>query len=227
MPEFPGASQMNRTPTSNIAVFERRASRRNTDKRETCNRVPRKFRWTRTGDCDPGANLFGSIADRRVVELGCGTGENLAALVAAGARGVGIDAAPAQIARARTRWTTPTFHATGAARYLATCSPAEIFYSIFGAVGLSPIPSLLAQIHDQLVPGGLLGIAVQLGAEHDDGTYPHRDPTDPSGGALQRYTPGPRAWVSLLGQAGFIRTQIVLADRACDPPTIVILTTAP
>ncbi len=64
-----------------------------------------RFAWTRTGTDDPGPALLGDIAGRRVVELGCGTGDNLAHLVDhCGARGLGIDAAPSQIRRAQARW---------------------------------------------------------------------------------------------------------------------------
>ncbi|AEH11017.1 MULTISPECIES: class I SAM-dependent methyltransferase [Protofrankia] len=116
----------------NTAVWEQHARARiaagDLDTRPAIHR----FRWTRTGVNDPGAELFGDIRGKRVVELGCGTGDNLAYLVdRCGARGVGIDAAPSQIRRARARWPSPVFHCTDAARYLATCEPIDVCYSGF------------------------------------------------------------------------------------------------
>ncbi|WP_322754518.1 class I SAM-dependent methyltransferase [Frankia sp. Cas3] len=123
----------------NTAVWEQHARARivagDLDRRPAVH----QFRWTRTSIDDPGPELLGDVRGKHVVELGCGTGDNLAYLVDhRGALGVGIDPAPSQIRRARARWPSPVFHCTDAAPYLATCEPIDVCYS----VDLFPVDSL-------------------------------------------------------------------------------------
>lgn len=138
---------------ASTAAWEQHAQARiaagDIDKRPAVHR----FRWTCTGAGDPGIEILGDIQGKRVVELGCGAGDNLAYLVDhCGARGIGIDPAPSQIYRARARWPNPIFHCTDAVRYLATCGPVDVFYSVFGAVGRCPPEALFSQIHERLKP---------------------------------------------------------------------------
>ncbi|MER5644399.1 class I SAM-dependent methyltransferase [Streptosporangium sp. NPDC002524] len=60
-----------------------------------------RFEWTRAAGIGPPPKVFGDLTGRRVVELGCGGGHNLAHLaIHHHAEGVGIDHAPLKIQRA-------------------------------------------------------------------------------------------------------------------------------
>ena len=64
---------------------------------------PARFEWTRQPGTGPGTPVLGTLTGAAVVELGCGTGRNLACLVARhGATGTGVDHDSAKISRART-----------------------------------------------------------------------------------------------------------------------------
>lgn len=64
---------------------------------------PAAFEWTRLPRTGPGTQILGKLAGAAVVELGCGSGHNLACLAARhGAAGTGVDNDPAKISRART-----------------------------------------------------------------------------------------------------------------------------
>src|SRR4051812_1414901 len=52
----------------------------------------------------PNESVLGPVAGRRVLELGSGSGSNLAHLVTLGATGQGVDIAPARETAARERW---------------------------------------------------------------------------------------------------------------------------
>ncbi|WP_242606848.1 class I SAM-dependent DNA methyltransferase [Protofrankia symbiont of Coriaria ruscifolia] len=206
--------------TINTAVWERHARARiaagDLDTRPAIHR----FRWTRTGVDDPGAELLGDIRGKRVVELGCGTGDNLAYLVDhRGARGVGIDAAPSQIRRARARWSSPVFHCTDAALYLATCEPIDVCYSVFGAVGLCPPAPLLARIRDRLRPGGWLVFSVW------DSTVAGGIRLPRSSGPPARSVhslASPDDWTGLLRQFSFTGIRTTRLDRCSAPDTLLI-----
>ncbi|ABW10846.1 Methyltransferase type 11 [Parafrankia sp. EAN1pec] len=175
-----------------------------------------RFRWTRTGVGDPGIEILGDLQGKRVVELGCGAGDNLAYLVDhCGARGIGIDPAPSQIYRARTRWPNPIFHCTDAVSYLATCGPVDVFYSVFGAVGRCPPEALFRQIHERLKPGGRLvfslldeSSAVRSSAEHEPGLR-------------GSYQAGLREWLERLRYSAFPKSEVSLADESLTPSTLI------
>lgn len=98
------------------------------------------LRWTRDAPSDPGVELLGDVTGRRVADLGCGAGDHLGHLVALGADGVGVDAAPGQIERARARWPGLDFRCANATAFLAGCGPSEfdIAISCFGAFSFTP-----------------------------------------------------------------------------------------
>ncbi|GAB3168247.1 hypothetical protein GCM10027059_30530 [Myceligenerans halotolerans] len=63
---------------------------------------PERFELTRVPGVGPDASLLGDLAGAIVIEIGCGSGHNLAHLVTHhGAVGIGIDHDPARIHRAR------------------------------------------------------------------------------------------------------------------------------
>ncbi|SDH28140.1 hypothetical protein SAMN05421505_113133 [Sinosporangium album] len=62
-----------------------------------------RFEWTRAAGIGPPPTVFGDVEGRQVVELGCGSGHNLAHLTACHhAIAVGIDHDPIKVQRART-----------------------------------------------------------------------------------------------------------------------------
>ncbi|WP_347232270.1 class I SAM-dependent methyltransferase [Streptomyces sp. Root66D1] len=61
------------------------------------------FNWTQWPDHGPDEKILGDLPGARVLDLGCGSGGNLAHLVARGAEAVGVDISPVQVAKARER----------------------------------------------------------------------------------------------------------------------------
>ena len=109
----------------------------------------------------------------RVIELGCGSGHNLAHLAARyAAIGVGVDHNPAKIARARAAYghlPGARFTLADARRYLTAAQPrsADLVVSIFGAFSFTdPLP-LLTETARVLRPGGLLAITLRADDQHD------------------------------------------------------------
>ncbi|MDT3440975.1 methyltransferase domain-containing protein [Pseudofrankia sp. BMG5.37] len=169
---------------------------------------------------DPGVSLLGDVRGRRVVELGCGTGDNLAYLVGCGADGVGIDPAAGQIRRARARWPKPAFHCVDAARYLSGCVGFDVCYSCFGAFSFYPAESLLDLVGAKLTPGGLLAVSATVG----DGTGPRREIVALGGGItvpVIRYEHTGREWRCLLSAAGFGAIDVTIVDEPRGPDTVI------
>ncbi|WP_306769348.1 methyltransferase domain-containing protein [Parafrankia sp. BMG5.11] len=204
------------THAVNVAVWERHArSRIAAGDLESPPREP-SFAWTRNRQADPGIALLGDVTGRRVVELGCGTGENLAYLVdICGARGIGIDAAPSQILRARSRWPKLDVRHVEALRYLSACDTFDVCYSIFGAVGLCPTKPLLALIGCRLAPGGILVFSVRA-------LDNRRSSVAVSDRTIRWHLHHPHQWAGILGRAGFTDVQIDQADRDLSPSTLII-----
>lgn len=94
--------------------------------------------WTQYPDHGPDEALFGEVRGRRAVELGSGSGSNLAHLATLGAVCTGVDLAPSRTAAATTTWghlPNLEFVTADAVDYLTDCQAAfDIVYSIFGAV---------------------------------------------------------------------------------------------
>ena len=98
-------------------------------------------------------------ADQRVLELGCGTGQVTAALIAAGASVVAVDRLPEMVAAARRRAPVATFIEDD----VTTVAPAGTFDVVvlsfllhsFDAAGRR---ALLRRSVAALVPGGRVGI---------------------------------------------------------------------
>ncbi|WP_322769228.1 class I SAM-dependent methyltransferase, partial [Frankia sp. Cr1] len=208
----------------NTAVWEQHARARivagDLDRRPAVH----QFRWTRTSIDDPGPELLGDVRGKHVVELGCGTGDNLAYLVDhRGALGVGIDPAPSQLRRARARWPSPVFHCTDAAPYLATCEPIDVCYSVFGAIGFCPPAPLLKLIYNRLVPGGLLAFSIRSG-----GLAKTRKPTcrldflEGMQGPVVRYDCGSDEWTDIFDRMGFCVAVAIVADEASGPTTLIL-----
>jgi SAM-dependent methyltransferase len=196
---------------------------------------PNRMHWTPHPGRGPDAGLLGDLTGRRVVELGCGPGHNLAHLVSAhGATGIGVDAAPAQIHRARARYghlPRLTFTTADAVDYLTTATiEIDVCYSVFGAVGLTPPHTLIAAVARRLQPGGRLVFSVP---------HPHRPgrrpgPHDPSPDTLTlpngthapilRWEPDTTSWITLLRRHGLrIDTVAEPADPTTGRPSCLLV----
>jgi len=135
--------------------------------------VPARLEWTRQPGTGPPPGILGDLAGCTVIELGCGTGHNLAVLAARhGAIATGIDCDPAKVARARELYgDIPGLRVilADAASYLAGLPPAsaDACLSIFGAFSFSPPRPLLKAAARALRPGGLLAITLRASDHHD------------------------------------------------------------
>jgi 2-polyprenyl-3-methyl-5-hydroxy-6-metoxy-1,4-benzoquinol methylase len=66
--------------------------------------IPAAPWWTPWPDTGPGNDVLGDLTERRLVELGCGTGTNAAAFASHGAHVDAIDVSQNAIGTARSRW---------------------------------------------------------------------------------------------------------------------------
>ncbi|MGP3985474.1 SAM-dependent methyltransferase [Streptomyces sp. 3N207] len=127
---------------------------------------PPRMEWTPHPGHGPGSEILGpGTPGRRVVELGCGPGHNIAHLAAHQCvKGTGVDLVGLQIRRARSHYghiDKLTFAAGHALHYLqATQERFDVVYSVFGAVGIVSPGLLLPAIHERLLPHGLLAFSV-------------------------------------------------------------------
>lgn len=129
-----------------------------------------RFEWTRAAGIGPPPTVFGDLEGRRVIELGCGGGHNLAHLaVHHRVEAVGVDHAPFKVQRARTLYgdvSGLTFVQAGAIAFLQ-CLPAcsiDLCLSIFGVFSFleptepGPLLSATARV---LRPGGRLALTLR------------------------------------------------------------------
>jgi SAM-dependent methyltransferase len=135
--------------------------------------APDRFEWTRLPGTGPSLAILGNLSGAAVIELGCGTGRNLAHLAARhGAAGIGVDSDPAKISQAQARYGhLPGIHFTcaDARRYLSATRPgsADLVLSIFGACSFTEPLTLLPATAHVLRPGGLLAITLRADDHHD------------------------------------------------------------
>ena len=129
-----------------------------------------RFEWTRATGVGPPLTVLGDLTGRRIVELGCGSGHNLAHLAAYHhAISVGVDHDPHKVARARSFYPEGshlTFMHAEATGYLRSLPPAsvDLCLSIFGAfsflepTGPGPLLTATARV---LRPGGRLALTLR------------------------------------------------------------------
>jgi SAM-dependent methyltransferase len=135
--------------------------------------VRARLEWTRQPGTGPPPGILGDLAGKTVIELGCGSGHNLAVLAARhGATATGIDRDPVKVTRARHLYGhvpgLTVIHAD-AASYLRAlpAASADACLSIFGAFSFSPPGPLLEAAARALRPGGLLAITLRATDHHD------------------------------------------------------------
>jgi SAM-dependent methyltransferase len=184
-----------------------------------------RFEWTQFPGLGPGVEILGDLRRRRVLELGCGNGDNTSALHATGAYCTGLDAAPAQIARAQRRWPDPGFHwvCSDAISFLRQTSIMfDCIVSVFGAVDLAPPHLLLPLVARRLEPGGTLAFATAapnwLGPKASHLTSP-----DGVRRAIVRWTMPPSMWIAHLAVAGLRLDAITIAKDDDGAPCTYIL----
>jgi SAM-dependent methyltransferase len=135
--------------------------------------VRTRLEWTRQPGTGPPPAILGNLTGKAVIELGCGSGHNLAVLARRhGATATGIDRDPAKVTRARELYGhipgLQVIHAD-AARYLTDLPAAtvDVCLSIFGALSFSPPGPLLEATARALRPGGLLAVTLRASDHHD------------------------------------------------------------
>lgn len=127
--------------------------------------------WTPWPGVGPGHELLGDLTGRRVVELGCGRGDNAAAFAATAASVTALDADATKITEATRRWASVPrlrFVHDDAGSYLSTTEQQpDIVVSIFGALSFTG-SDLLDPIARQLSPAGTLAMSARLDVRSAD-----------------------------------------------------------
>lgn len=216
----------------NRRFWELHASARRAQVADAVIPLPARFEWTSQPGVGPASELFGALPGLQLLELGCGTGDNLAHLVSQGARGIGVDSCAQQLLRARERWgrlrPAPAFVHADAASYLADSSSlVDRTYSVFGALSFTDPAPLLPAIHARLRRGGLLLVSANTpSAGAREG--PSRTLRTVLGQhmAVTEYRYQAHTWTGLLADAGFAFGHC-LQDRARPAPTLIMVARRP
>ncbi|GAB2923186.1 class I SAM-dependent methyltransferase [Streptomyces mayteni] len=117
------------------------------------------FGWTQYDHHGPAEELL--CQPENALELGCGSGDEVAYLARKGVDATGIDLSPVQIGYARERWGDvegARFHLREAVDFLTTGASEtyDAIYSIWGAFWFTDPCRLLPAIRRRLSPGGVL-----------------------------------------------------------------------
>ncbi|MEU5426251.1 class I SAM-dependent methyltransferase [Streptomyces olivoreticuli] len=145
------------------AAWERYAADRTPRRERNAAGAATWLNWTQHADHGPDESLLGEIQGRRVLELGCGTGCNLAHLATLGAECAGVDIAPTQRQKAEARWghlPGLTFHTAEVTEFLARHPGSfDVVLSIFGPVWFIDPEQLLPLVRDCLTPRGVFAFS--------------------------------------------------------------------
>ncbi|MET7798609.1 methyltransferase domain-containing protein [Streptomyces decoyicus] len=167
------------------------------------------FNWTQYPDHGPGAEQLSLLPGGRVLDLGCGSGGNLAHLTTLGMRAVGVDVSPAQLGKARARWPGVggmELHQGDALDFLVPAEPFDAIYSVFGAAYFTDPVLMLPAVHAVLRPGGVFAMSQQPAVEGCYGcqaSYIPRGP-DEDPAVVRRWDYPTAAWPGLLRGFGFV-----------------------
>ncbi|MCZ0975588.1 class I SAM-dependent methyltransferase [Streptomyces albulus] len=201
---------------------------------------PTRMEWSTHPGLGPGAELLGrDLHGKRLLELGCGPGHNVAHLAQHHqARVTGVDLAGLQIRRARSHYghiDGATFSAGHALHHLQ--APGQTFaaiYSVFGAVGLVAPELLLAAVSRRLMPGGVLAFSVphpaRAGRHPSTDDRPREDYVtmpDRTRLPIARWEFDAHRWATHLSRTGLrITSAIELRHPRLDPWLTTLLITA-
>ncbi|MEZ7006883.1 class I SAM-dependent methyltransferase [Streptomyces sp. AD55] len=206
-----------------VAAWERYAQGR-TPRREVNSAGARTWlNWTQYPDHGPDESILGDVQGRTVLELGCGTGCNLAHLSTLGAMCTGVDIAPSQQGKAVARWgSLPglAFHTAEVTDYLSrTEGSFDVVLSIFGPVWFTDPERLLPLVRRRLSPGGVLAFSHKPPTA---GTRPVGRPGEAK--AVTRWDHTPEEWSALLASSGYsdIKAEVVPPPAGKDAGTLLV-----
>lgn len=152
--------------------------------------------WTQYADHGPDESVFGEVAGQTVLELGSGTGSNLAHLATLGASCVGVDIAPGRAATATRLWghlPNLRFVTADAVEYLAKGDTRfDVVYSIFGAVWFTDPMVLLPLVRARMTSGGIFAFSQLPAAAQQLGNR-----------AIAKWECSTKQWLTMLIAAGF------------------------
>jgi SAM-dependent methyltransferase len=201
------------------AVWDRYAQNRTPRRDRNAAGAPTWFNWTSHPDHGPDETILGDVRGRAVLELGSGTGCNLAHLAASGAHATGLDVSPTQTAKAITRWGhLPRLDLrTGeAVDYLTTAAGTfDVIYSVFGAAWFTDPDVLLPLVRSRLAPGGVFA-------------FSHTAPADcvplAPNARIRRYDLDAGRWTGLLTRHGFVNADgdVIDAPGGSGPRTLLV-----
>lgn len=194
--------------TDATEVWERYATGPRTPRRErNAAGAATWFNWTSHPDHGPDETLLGPLEGAAVLELGSGTGCNLAHLATRGAWCTGLDVSPTQTAKALARWggePTLDFLTGEATDYLAgTPLRFDAVYSVYGAAWFTDPDVLLPLVRARLAPRGVFAFS------H---TVPADAPPLPERARMPRYDLAGDRWTARLAKHGFIDAGFTIID---------------
>ncbi|MEU3226918.1 class I SAM-dependent methyltransferase [Streptomyces sp. NPDC006976] len=206
-----------------VEAWERYAQGRMPRRETNASGAATWLNWTQYPDHGPDESILGELQGRTVLELGCGTGCNLAHLTTLGADCTGVDIAPSQHRKAVARWgRLPglAFHTAEVTDYLThTEGSFDVVLSIFGPVWFTDPEQLLPLIHKRLSPGGVL-------------VFSHKPPTAgtrPVGTlrearAVTRWDYSPEEWSRLLASSGYsnLKAEVIPPPGGEDAGTLLV-----
>ncbi|MBA0051466.1 class I SAM-dependent methyltransferase [Streptomyces sp. AJS327] len=206
-----------------VDAWERYAQGRTPRREANASGARTWLNWTQYPDHGPDESILGDLQGRTVLELGCGTGCNLAHLSTLGATCTGVDIAPSQHGKAVARWghlPGLTFHTAEVTDYLShTEGPFDVVLSIFGPVWFTDPEQLLPLVRKRLSPGGVLA-------------FSHKPPTagtQPVGQlreakAVTRWDYTPEEWSALLASSGYsdIKAEVISPPEGKDVGTLLV-----
>lgn len=176
------------------------------------------FNWTQYPDHGPDESVLGDLRGRHVLELGSGSGANIAHLASLRACCVGVDVAPARTVAARRSWghlPNLKFVTHDAIDYLTTATETfDIVYSVFGAVWFIDPGLLLPLIRARMTLNGILAFShLPPGAE----------PAARTDRLITKREYSANQWMQILTAAGFrsVTTEIIAAPTAGQPGTLL------
>ncbi|MEY6566025.1 class I SAM-dependent methyltransferase [Streptomyces sp. PGLac3x] len=208
-----------------VDAWERYARERTPRRKANARGATTWLNWTQYPDHGPDESVLGPLRGRTVLELGSGTGCNLAHLATLGADCVGVDIAPSQREKAVARWghlPGLTFHTADTTDYLIrTGALFDAVLSIFGPVWFTEPEQFLPLIRKRLAPGGVLAFShkpPQGGAQPVTTLREAR--------AVTRWDRTPEEWAALLASSGFSQAQADIIPPPEGHHTATLLVTA-